>query len=630
MQEEKIASNPEEGEQTRHVGSTDRQEAFPAGGLRYDSLFAILSTLFVCGIYLVGRATTQTNTSPGLLRPWYVFLFAGFVLLAALLLLTMLRSHRKGYRWRRALPVGYGLTLPGALLFVGGLIGTFLWQAAAGSLSSLETLVLPTTLIALLGAILLVGGPLRAAWLRFPASTVLGWAAVVPVLLSITWIVSLCMFMTQFAHPWTQATTVTDTTPTPVYSDISTMHADGTAQTRLTLNSSNGYFGPTWSPDGHKIAFALSLGSSPTNLYVMNADGTNPVRLTHISLTCYLQQWSPDGSKLVFIAQQGNDVNTAAVYVINADGSNLRRLTHEDAREYGAVWSPDGKLIAYGSFQDGTWHIYVMHADGSNVRRLTSMSGNKPTWSPDGRSIAFTSDVSGHNDLYMMNADGSHVHLLTAYGDHAAWSPDGQHIAFESNRSGSEEIYSMNRDGSGVTNLTRNPGVENQLPAWSPDSREITYMTQRQAMQLNGAMMQSLGIASIIIQAALLVGVVLLLVQRWRLPFGAFTLMISLNGLLLSVLGNQYVLIPAALLTGLVADVLFWWLHPSVKQPVRYTLLAGSVPVVWSGLYFLTLSLTQGIGWSLPLWTGAILLAGLVGLLLSFLFRLPLDTGGRP
>ena len=139
--------------------------------------------------------------------------------------------------------------------------------------------MLPTTLIALLGAILLVSGPLRAAWARFPVNTALGWVAAIPLLLSLTWVFSLCTFITQFAHPWTQTTTVTDTLPTPVYSDIFTMHADGTAQTRLTLTSQNRYFGPSWSPDGRKIAFALSPGSEPSTLYLMNADGTNPVQL---------------------------------------------------------------------------------------------------------------------------------------------------------------------------------------------------------------------------------------------------------------------------------------------------------------------------------------------------------------
>ena len=621
MQEEQIALNTKRQEQVQSGTRAGGHAGLPAGELWYDRIVALLSTLLVTGIYLVGWATSHDQSTPGRLTLWYAVLLAGFVLLVAWFVLTWLGSRAQGSSWRRAWPRGYGLAVPGALLFVGGVLGTFLWQAVAGSLSALETLLLPTTILALLGAILLVSGPLCATWWRFPSGAAPGWAGLFPLVLSLTWVFSLGTFQTQFAHPWTQVTTVTDTRLATVYSDVYTMRADGTAQTRLTRSSQDTNFGPSWSPDGRKIAFAFRSGSAPSNIYVMNADGTDTVPLTHLSLGCYLQQWSPDGRKLVFLAQQGNDVNTAAVYVIDVDGSHLRRLTHEDAREYGAVWSPDGTRIAFGSLRGGSWHVNVMDADGSHVHVLTS--GNKPTWSPDGRRIVFTSDVSGHNDLYVMNADGSQVQLLTGYGDHAAWSPDGQHIAFESDRTGNQEIYLMNPDGSEITNLTRNPGVESQLPAWSPDSGQITYMAQRFPSQLDAVVPQSLGIASILIQAAALVGVILLLIRRWQVPFGTFTLMITLNGLLLSLLAEQYELLPAALFTGLFADVLAFRFTHAGERPVRSALLAASVPVVWSGLYFLTLVLTQGIGWSLPFWTGSILLAGLVGLALSFVLRLP-------
>ena len=618
------------GAEIQHAGRAGEREGFPTGGTAYDWMFAIISALFIGGIYLVGWATTHNSTVLSIFTPWYAVLFAGFVLLLAYLVFAMLRYHAQGYPWKRALPQSYFPSLLGLLLFVVALAGTQFWQALSVSLTGLETLLLPTTLVALLGAVLIVSGPLRAGWLRFPINAAPNWIACAPLLLSIAWILSICTFATQFAHPFVQAYAASAPAASTVFSDIYTMHADGTAQTRLTFAPQRQYFSPSWSLDGHKIAFALGPGSGPTNLYVMKADGTNPIQLTHLALTCYLPQWSPDGSELVFIAQQGNNVNAAAVYTINADGSNLRRLTHENTWEYGAVWSPDGTQIAFGSRSEGTWHVYVMNADGSNMHVLTSMSGNKPSWSPDGRFIVFTSDVSGHNDLYVMNADGSNVRLLTMYGDHAAWSPDGQHIAFESNRTGNQEIYSMNADGSGITNLTRNPGVDNQLPEWSPDSHEIVYMTQRQVAQPGVSLAQSLGITSIIIQAALLMGFILLLIRRWKLPFGALTLIITLNGLLLSALGDQYMLLPAALLTSLVADLLIWQLHPSVEHPVPYTLFACSVPVIWSALYFLALSLTQRVVWSLPLVTGSIILAGLTGLVLSFAFRLPLYTGGRP
>ena len=606
--------------QIQRSNQVHEREGFPAGERGYDWIYAILSALFVAGIYLVGWATTHNSSSPGLFTWWYALPFAGFALLIVILIVMALRYHSQGYPWKRALPLGYTLSLPGACLFIGGIAGMQVWQAVVGGLNGLETLLLPTTLAALFGAILIVSGPLRHSAGGFTVKSVLSWRTMIPLLFSLTWVLSLCTFLTQFAHPWVQPYAASSTTTPTVFSDIYTMRANGTSQTRLTTNPQRLYFGPSWSPDGHKIAFAFGPGDGMTNLYVMNADGTNPIQLTHLTLNCYLQQWSPDGTRLVFIAQTGSDVNTAAIYTLNADGSNLQRLTHENAREYGAVWSPDGKQIAFGSLRGGTWHIYVMNADGSALHLLTSStSGNKPTWSPDGRSIAFTSDDAGHNDIYVMNANGSNAHLLTQYGDHSAWSPDGQHIAFVSNRTGNDEIYIMNADGSGATNLTRNPGVDNLLPGWSPDSREITYMTQRQTAQTDLTTTNALGIASFIIQAALLVGCILWLVRRWRLSFGALTLVITLNGLLLSLLGDQYTLLPALFVAGLVADLLYWWLNPGVEQPVRFALFATCVPLVWSALYFLTIFLTQGIGWSFPLWTGAIVMAGLTGLAVNFL-----------
>ena len=594
-----------------------------AEGVRYDMLFAAVSALFVSGIHLVSRATTQSTTAPAITSPAYALLLAGFILLAALLLLLLLRNRQQGIPWQRCLPAGYGLALPGAVLVVVGVAGTQLWQVLDGSLSGLETLVLPTTLIALLGAMLLVSGPLQAAWQRFPAGTAPGWVSLFPALLALAWVFSLATFLTQFAHPWRQVATVTDEAPTGIYSDLYTMQADGTRQLRLTLDPQRGYFGPSWAPDGRSIAFSLGSGSGPFNLYLMHADGSQPTQLTHLTLNAYLQRWSPDGTKLAFIAQQGSDVSTAAIYTINADGSNMTRLTHEAAWEYGPAWSPDGRSIAFGTQQGGSWHVAIMNADGSNQHRLTTMSGNKPTWSPDGRFIVFTSDVSGHNDLYRMNADGSQVHLLAVDGDHAAWSPDGTHIAFESNRTGNLEIYVMNADGSGITNLTRNPGVDNQLPEWSPDSQTITYMAQRQAAQTDPALAQALGLAAIMLQAALLVVFLMLPVRRWRLPFGALTLILTLNGLLLSMIAGQYVLLPAVVVTGLIADLLLLRRDGSRAHPVRDALVPVGIPMVWAGFYFLMLAMTHGIVWAPPLWMGAIGLAGLVGGGLSLLLPAP-------
>ena len=129
----------------------------------------------------------------------------------------------------------------------------------------------------------------------------------------------------------------------------------------------------------------------------------------------------------------------------------------------------------------------------------------------------------------------------------------------------------------------------------------------------------SLGLVSILFQAALLAGIVLLVVRRFTLPFGAFTMMFTVNIALLSILGNHYDLIPSAALAGLGADILYWRLKPSTKRPDMLRLFAFAVPALFFLCYFLNLEIIQGIQWSIHLWLGSVFISGIIGLLLSYL-----------
>src|SRR5207247_1940126 len=178
--------------------------------------------------------------------------------------------------------------------------------------------------------------------------------------------------------------------------------------------------------------------------------------------------------QIAFVSDRdGND----EIYVMNADGSSPTRLTNNPATDFEPAWSPNAQKIAFTSQRDDAryYEIYVMEADGSHPTRLTNNPGENlaPAWSPDGKRIAFTS----MGEVYVMNADGSSPTRLTSSppdwdgaGD-AAWSPDGAKIAFDGAipyYSGAQwDIYVMNADGSGVVRLTQGAG-NNYLPAWKP------------------------------------------------------------------------------------------------------------------------------------------------------------------
>lgn len=114
--------------------------------------------------------------------------------------------------------------------------------------------------------------------------------------------------------------------------EIYVMNADGTNQTRLTTNPRLDT-SPEWSPDGTRILFR-SLRDNNVNIYVMNADGTSQTRLTNITDPLYFDVvspiFSPDGTRIVFLNSYTfvGEVIFSQLYVMNADGSNLVRLTN--------------------------------------------------------------------------------------------------------------------------------------------------------------------------------------------------------------------------------------------------------------------------------------------------------------
>jgi len=132
---------------------------------------------------------------------------------------------------------------------------------------------------------------------------------------------------------------------------------------------------------------------------------------------------------------------------------------------------------------------------------------------------------------------------------------------------------------------------------------------------------QAVGTSSIILQSGLLIAVLLLMIRRLgeRLPFGWLTFTFALNGAAMSVPHGDPWVFPLTVVAGIVADVLYRWLQPAVQRPTQLRLFVVLVPISLYSLYFLTLFLLGGVWWPTPLWTGAIVLAGITGGLVGYL-----------
>jgi Tol biopolymer transport system component len=148
-------------------------------------------------------------------------------------------------------------------------------------------------------------------------------------------------------------------------------------------NSLGGDEYPAWSPDSTKIAFQ-SYRDGNWEIYVMNADGSEQIRLTHNFGEDTLPNWSPDGTRLAFNSATVGDTD---IYVINADGTGLTQLTSDPAPEYDPSWSPDGSMIAFARGIDEdprSAHIYLMQSDGSAQKQITDTPASdwNPVWQP--------------------------------------------------------------------------------------------------------------------------------------------------------------------------------------------------------------------------------------------------------
>jgi Tol biopolymer transport system component len=161
---------------------------------------------------------------------------------------------------------------------------------------------------------------------------------------------------------------------------------DADVQTNLT-DTAGPDFDPAWSPDGTKIAFVSSRDGDNFEIFVMDADGSDPVNLTNNAASDFVPAWSPDGSKIAFARSLDGNPD---LYVMNADGSGLKRLTKGAADDFSPAWSPDGKKIAFDTNRGGgDLEIYVMKArpEGRknrprNLTKNDGVSDREPDWRP--------------------------------------------------------------------------------------------------------------------------------------------------------------------------------------------------------------------------------------------------------
>ena len=181
----------------------------------------------------------------------------------------------------------------------------------------------------------------------------------------------------------------------------------------------------------------------------------------------------------------------------------------------------------------------------------------------------------------------------------------------------------MNADGTNQRNLTRSPGLAGWLvraivvTRWKLDPLSERGRDRARANRSRAAQPRRGGI---LVQAALLAGFALVALRHGPLPFGALTLLLFAPTALMTVVSEEYRFLPGALLAGLLADLLVRR-FPYGSARRTDAVIAFAVPAGFYAAYFATLLVTSGVGWTVHLWLGAILIAGIIGLALDEVMR---------
>lgn len=242
---------------------------------------------------------------------------------------------------------------------------------------------------------------------------------------------------------------------------------DGFNPRRLTVTRSLNLF-PSWSADGRTIAYVSYRNyiASILRAFIFEGRGDNMTRTLTGNFAA--PSYSRDGTKIAYAGMRGGN---AEIYVANADGSNPRRLTSSPGVDTAPTWSPTGREIAFTSDRTGAQRIWIMDEDGLNVRRLTPMDSDAPAWnpSPEWNEIAFTARLEGSFEIAVIDyVTGQIRQVSEGLGscEYPAWSANGRHLVFACRKGGRWQLTLSDRVGRNVRTLDM-PG-NNVYPDWGP------------------------------------------------------------------------------------------------------------------------------------------------------------------
>jgi Tol biopolymer transport system component/DNA-binding winged helix-turn-helix (wHTH) protein len=265
--------------------------------------------------------------------------------------------------------------------------------------------------------------------------------------------------------------------------------APGAKEIRLTSDGGQN-LQPAFSPDGRFIAF---YSKTRGGIWIVPSSGGTAKRLTDFGSH---PAFSPDGGQIAFQSDGLTDLGVNArtlppsvLWIVSsAGGEQPRQLTRLGSPPGGhgaPAFSPDGKRVAFNAADMNSVSIWSVEVESGRVQRIIARSSD-PVYAPDGRSIYYT----GWNGLWQIPvspesgevsgearqiADDGPAHIR-----HPGISADGKKLVYEMLMSESALFETaFGENAAEPAALLRNTSSRNTFPVFSPDGRQIAYISGR-------------------------------------------------------------------------------------------------------------------------------------------------------
>ena len=228
--------------------------------------------------------------------------------------------------------------------------------------------------------------------------------------------------------------------------------------------------------------------SADWNLFLMNYDGSQQVKITDLTVRCERAVISHSGQTILFV--HNSQDYFYELYAINVDGTNLTLIDRANRYLGSADWTLDDTKIIYSKNRNESTddNDLILYDFVTKIKVTLTDSGNNYSakFSPDNK-IVYTQGDNMSSGIYLMNIDGSNKQLIITDASNPIWSPGGKRIAYISAGDlKSPQIFIACADGSNSKQLTKTyhanwdsgfPNFGNYNPQWSLDGEKIVYQS---------------------------------------------------------------------------------------------------------------------------------------------------------